>query len=161
MHVNVWVKVFPEMLSEQEASFPNYNPACNLKYVCDKTIKLLFLKEVGVRWYNLYPTAVNFVIWLTILERWESSRGENAIAMYLGAFLHIGICNFSSLKKLQLRIFLSLIEGVSHRLVKSYICKELYKPYKFPFSQMEQRKEGEFDLPEGKITPQRLGDKEK
>lgn len=26
---------------------------------------------------------------------------------------------------------------------------------------MEQRKEGEFDLPEGKITPQRLGDKEK
>lgn len=26
---------------------------------------------------------------------------------------------------------------------------------------LEEGKEGEFDLPEGKITPQRLGDKEK
>lgn len=30
-----------------------------------------------------------------------------------------------------------------------------------PFYHVEQGKEGEFDLPEGKITPQRLGDKEK
>lgn len=50
----------------------------------------------------------------------------------------------------------------SHRLVRSYIWKDLYKsPSFFPFSHVEHGKEREFDLSKERLPPQRLGDKEK
>lgn len=80
-----------------------------------------------------------------------------------GATLFAGLCRFSFLKKCSSGSF-------SHKWYISRTCKKLYMERSSqiiqflappPFYHVEQGKEGEFDLPEGKITPQRLGDKEK
>lgn len=121
--------------------------------------KLIILK-LDMRHY-LYPTAVNYA--RNLAENSGKLRIFSWRKMQSPSNRGHLVCRYTQFFIIKKAVTpdLSLLEGVSHRLVRSYIWKESYKPSRFSFSHVEQRKEGEFDLPEGKITLQRRRDKEK
>lgn len=104
--------------------------------------KLIILK-LDVRHY-LYPAAVNYTCNLA------ENSGKLRIFSWRKRSHHLSIWGHLVCRYMQFFIIkkavapdLSLLEGVSHRLVQSYIWKELYKPSRFSFSHVEQRKGGE------------------